>query len=503
MFGRDLFLGIDLGTTSVKAVLADEQGFPIEQGAAEYPIYQPHPNWAEQSPEAWWQAVVEVVSSLVKRQEDGSTRVKGISVSCQAPTCLGIDEKGVPVSNALIWMDRRAQEICDGTLRPYAERIRAVCGNRVDPYYFLPKLLWMQTYRPEERKKAKLFLQVNGWIIFKMTGKPSIDTTHLTHLQVYDVFQDRWDETLLHSFGIDQTIFPPIYQPWQSVGDLTSQAAEALGLKAGIPVAAGCTDAAAVTLGLHHTEPGRLFEMSGQSSGIGLILDQPVKHELLNLSKGAFPDRWTQKGSMSSSGGSLRWFRDQFEGRQGEPVYEEYDRLAQQSPPGARGVVFMPYLAGERAPLWDSDACGILFGLRTITGKQDILRAIMEGTAFGLRTIKDVFDPSYLDSAYLYGTGGGYRSRLWSQIKADVLGMPIQVLRVDCDAACIGDVYLAMRCSGRPDRELPWRRTVETVYEPNPAVRSLYEEEYQIFRALYQNNRYLMKRNMKLLSQQI
>ena len=500
MPGHDVFLGIDLGTTSVKAALVDEQGGPVGQLGAEYPLYQPRPNWAEQSPMDWWDRVREIIPALLRRCNVEGERVKGISISCQAPTCLGIDRNGNPVERAIIWMDRRSQEICDEKLSQYAEKIRATCVNRVDPYYFLPKYLWLRKYRREQEGQARWFLQANAWIVYKMTGAVSIDTTHLTHLQVYNVFSDTWDEELMEDLGIDRERFPQIFWPSQVVGELCGSVAKTLGLKAGTPVMAGCTDAAATAVGLHHVEPGRLFEMSGQSSGIGLIADFPAVNPLLNLSRGAFPNRWTQKGSMSTSGGALRWFRDQVDGQTGKSErYAQYDTLARQAPPGANGVIFLPYLAGERAPLWDSNACGMFFGLHATTGRADLIRAIMEGTAFGLRTILDVFDPSLLTNRCLYGTGGGYRSRLWAQIKADVLDMPIQVLHMEYDAASVGSAYLATEgVSGTHPTKMEHVKA-DAIYAPDQRNRELYEEGYQIFKELYRNNAPLMRQNMAFL----
>lgn len=492
MFGHDLFLGIDLGTTGVKAALIDEEGTPVGQLSREYTVYQPHPNWAEQSAQDWWEATAAAVRALVSDDGVKGCRVRGISVSSQAPTCLGIDVRGIPTGRALIWMDRRSQDVCDEVLQPLAQEIRNTCGNRVDPYYFLPKYLWLRKNIPEQERSAACFLQANGWIVYCMTHEMSIDTTHLTHLQVYDVFHDRWNTKLMEKLDIDRNKLPRIYRPQEIVGELTEKAAGELKLPVGIPVVAGCTDAAAAALGLGHDEVGGLFEMSGQSSGIGLVMDRPRINTRLNLSRGAMENRWNQKGSMSATGGALRWYRDKIDRYIGENAYTVYDAMAAQSPAGARGVIFLPYLTGERAPLWDSSACGIFFGLRLMAEKQDLLRAILEGAAYGLRTIRDTFDPKLMTSEYLLGTGGGYKSNLWAQIKADVLKMPIQVQRSDFDAACMGDAFLAMCANGL---QPPWNREkrIEKVYIPNPGVGELYDEGYRIFCSLYKKNRELMK----------
>jgi len=500
MSGRDLFLGIDLGTTSVKAALVDAYGTPIGQCATEYPLYQPKPGWAEQSPLDWWDATAKTVFRLTRQFGVAENQIRGISVSSQAPTCLGVDAGGAPTGHALIWMDQRAKGICENELSGLENEIRSTCGNRVDPYYFLPKLLWIKKNHPEQDRSTWKYLQANGWIIFCMTGKTSLDVTHLTHMQIYDVFQNCWNEDLIRRLGLRHDQFPSVCSCSDPVGTLLPQAAARLGLSPGIPVAAGCTDAAAVSLGLNHNKPGCLFEMSGQSSGIGLITDRPLKSPVLNLSRGVLSGRWCQKGSMSSTGGSLRWFRDQIDGRAGDAgAYTQYDDLAALSAPGSNGVVFLPYLSGERAPLWDSHACGLFFGLRCETTKGDMIRAILEGAAFGLRTILDCFEPSLLTQRFLYGAGGGYRSALWAQVKADVLELPIYVQRQTCDAACIGDAYLAMRMTGFPVPE-PAEGEVEAIYTPDSSVAGRYQQRYEQYQALYRQTKELMARNSKFLT---
>jgi len=488
------YLGIDIGTTSVKAALVDEEGKAISQAMQEYPIIHIKPLWVEQSPYDWWNATVSAVKKVMSNNANLAENICGIGVTGLSPSYMGIDEKGEPVGNALIWMDRRAQDICDDVLSKHAAHIREICGNRVDPYYVLPKLLWTRKYNPEAEKRTHTYLQANEWIIFCLTGKTCLERTYLGHLQIYNIFKDCWDEENISRFEIDISRFPPIYSSGDCVGTVNKKAAEQLGIPYDIPVAAGCSDSSSVAVGLNHTEPGCMFEMSGQSSGIGVVIDKPIPSERLNLSCGALADRWTLKGSMSNSGGSLRWFRDVVDNRADDPnAYLEYDMLAQKSPPGANGVIFLPYLSGERAPLWDSDVSGIFFGIRTSTTKGDLIRAILEGTAFGLYSILCEFPKDINTASFLYGTGGGYKSAVWSQMKADVLGKEIRVQRMDYDAACAGAAYLAMCASGnKKEMKSP---EVEAIYCPDPSRTEFYRSRHKIFTDIYQYNTELFKRN--------
>ena len=482
------FLGIDLGTTSVKAALIAVDGRPFGQERVEYEIIQLRPMWVEQSPLCWWERTAEAVRRLARRFPRQTEAVGAVAVSGQAPALLGLDRYGEPVGNAVIWMDRRAEGLCRERLRPRAEEIAAFSGNRPDPYFMLAKLLWLKEQRPEQYKNTACFLQANGWIVYRMTGRFSADRSGAALTQLWDRRTGEWAVDFCESAGIDTSKLPPLFECAEAVGTLTADAAEILGLPRGIPVAAGCIDGGTAPLGLSMIRPGDAFEMSGQSSGIGLVLDEPRPAGRLCLLRHAVDNRWILKGSMSASGGSLRWFRDQIEeAAADENAYERYDRMAAAVEAGAGGLIYLPYLAGERAPLWDSSARGIFFGLHFGIDKAYMVRAIMEGTAYHLRKIKEAF-PEGAEITRLTGTGGGYRSRVWSQIKADVLGLPIFVQEPQVDAAAMGAALLAARAAGAMRFESLAELPVTEAYEPDCGNRERYDRGYELFCRLYEAN---------------
>lgn len=496
------YLGIDLGSTSVKALLLSEDGVPLGQESCEYKTYYPKPLWVEQAPEEWWSATKKAVRTLVDKHLRKDDSVCGISVSSQAPALVGIDRNGKPIGNAWIWMDRRATSTCQKVLSPYAEEILHDSGNINDPYYTLGKLVWMQRNRPDLLERMETLLQVNGYIVYRMTGKVSVDAVHAPLSQLYDIHRGDWNKKLLQKLNLPDKILPDILPCRQIAGILSSSVAAEMGLQSGAPVAAGCTDGAASAYGLGLNESGLLFEMSGQSSGIGLIVDRPMQCPPLCLIKHPLQDMWIIKGSTSSSGGAMKWFRDMVEGTDGILAYQSFDQLSAQSPPGARGLFFLPYLSGERAPLWDSYARGVYFGIGSDTGKADMVRAIMEGTAYCLKSIYSFLPQDLISGRRIYGTGGGYKSKAWSQIKADVLNAEIAVCASNYDAATVGSASIAMEAvTGTICPRDIRRQAVEHVYTPDRERAERYQERYAIFQGLYYANKPLFDKNFQIMQQ--
>jgi xylulokinase len=495
MSSAELFLGIDLGTTGVKATLVDENWHVVGQSRVEYPIYRAQDFWAEQDPSDWWSATCTAIQALTRGRNETANNICAIGVSSQAPTLLGMDRDGAPVGSAMIWMDRRSDESCHTLQEQVGENaIRQITGNRIDPYYMLPKLLWQKNHEPERYHQTDQYIQANGWIIYRLTNQVSIDATHAALTQLYNIHQENWDDSLLKTLGIAASKLPHLYEATDVVGHLTKEASRLLHLPEGIPVVAGAIDGATAPLGLGLTQAGQAFEMSGQSSGIGVILDRPLHHPNLALLKHALSGKWILKGSMSATGGSLQWFRDLIDEKTGvAEVYEEYEAAVQSISPGAEGLVYLPYLAGERAPIWDSYARGVFFGLHLKTGKAHLIRAIMEGTAFGLKSILEEMEQAGIQIGELFGTGGGYRSEQWTGMKASILERDIRVLSPLIETASLGAAYLALLSSRSLSilsipPVLPGR-----THKPNPNAQPVYRNHYRIFKNLYERNKDLFK----------
>jgi xylulokinase len=492
---KQLLIGIDIGTTSTKAVVVDTQGTLLAQAAQEYPTHYPHPTWAEQDPEDWWRATCAVLRRIFATGAVDPQAVAGVGVSCQAPTMTAVDQLGRPLAPALIWLDRRAEPQCTWLRATVGEAtITAVNGGRIDPYYLAPKLLWFKAARPDLYAQTHQVLQANGYIVHKLCGIFCMDRSHGPITSFFDSTRQTWAADLVARMGLDPARLPPLAACSAVVGEVTRTAAQATGLATGTPVIAGMTDGTAAGIEAGLVQVGDAVEMTGQSTVLLICSDQPyLGRDLIPLGH-ALPGRHLVVGALVASGGALRWFRDQL----GEPERQQaaalgvdpFDLLSQaaeQSPPGANRLVFLPYLYGERSPIWDSDARGVFFGLSLATQKADLVRAILEGAAYGLRHNVEVATVGGFPLATLACVGGGARSAVWNQIKADVLNRPLHVPQA-ASGAPLGDAIVTAAGVGLyPSVEAAVRGMVKRGpdYQPRREYVARYDALYSVYRGLY------------------
>jgi len=492
---HDLLLGLDVGTTSLKAVLFDVDGALLSQASQEYPTVYPHPNWAEQDPDDWWRAACAVLPQVIAQAGADPRAIAGIGVSGQAPSVVPIGQDGAPLRPALLWLDRRSEDQCAWLRQTVGEAaITAVNGGRIDPYYLAPKWLWLRDHEPDTYRKTYAVLQANGYLIHRLCGALCMDVSHGPLTLFFDSRALRYDERLAGQMNLDLAQMPPIRACAEVVGEVTRAAAAATGLAPGTPVIAGMCDgtAAAVEAGL--LRRGDAVEMTGQSTVLLICSDEPyLGRELISLVHGV-PGRYLVVGALVASGGSLRWFRDQLgeAERLAAPLLgvDSFDLLSQESarsPAGANGVIFLPYMFGERSPIWDSAARGVFFGLSLATTKADLIRAIMEGAAFGLRHNAETAAAGGFPLAALTCVGGGARSALWNQIKADVLQVPIRLPR-GATGAPLGDALAAGVATGVfTSFDEAARRVVqiEREFAPDAALAGRYDALYGVYTGLY------------------
>lgn len=491
----DLLLGIDVGTTAAKAALFSLDGRVQAVGQAEYPLYHVQPGWVEQDARDWWRAVCAAVRAALAQIEDGRNRVLGVAVSAQAPTLLPLDRRGEPLRRALIWMDRRADREAERLNAQFgADHAYAVTGNRADSFYVAPKLLWLRQHAPDIVAQTHQFMQINGYVAYRLTGAYSLDPVHAALLQLRDFRAGEWSATLCEACGVRPEQFPPILPGHTVLGEVTPDAAEATGLRPGTPVMAGTVDGAAAALEAGAVEAGIAAEMTGTSTVVLMPHDHAITDPSLIAMPHAAPDLHLLLGATVSSGASLRWFRDQLGALEVQQAaqtgVDAFDVLTEQAvdiPAGSGGVVFLPYMMGERSPLWHSEARGVFFGLSLATPRGALTRAILEGTSFALRHNVEVAQAAGMTVHEIRSVGGGARSALWCQIKADVLGIPIALPEAPVGAP-FGDALLVGLGLGLfPDLRTAARDLVRvrTRYEPDAARHALYTELYGLFRDLY------------------
>ena len=483
----------------MKAILLDLRGNLCAAGQAEYPLHHIRPAWVEQDPEDWWQATCNAVRETLAKVPHGSERVLGMAISSQAPTLLPLDRSGRPLRRAMIWMDRRAEAEA-ARLRKLvgAEEIHRITGNRPDAFYVAARLLWLRNHEPEVLRRTWQFAQVNGYLNYRLTGKLTLDPAHAVLLQLRNYATGGWSEALCSACGVDPAQFPEVMDGHRVQGEVTVAAAAATGLRAGTPVMAGTVDSPSAALEAGVTEPGIAVEMTGTSTVVIIPNDRGLTEPALIAMPHALPGIHLLLGAMVSSGGCLRWFRDQL----GQPevqaameqkadAFDLLTRQAGQAAPGSEGVIFLPYMMGERSPLWHTNARGVFFGLSLATRKGALVRAILEGAAFALRHNVEVASDAGAVVREMRSVGGCSRSDVWNQIKADVLGLPLLLPRTSVGSPFGAAILAGMGAGAFPDvrKSLVEMIHLDRCFEPDRANHEKYSEIYLVFRNIYEHLR--------------
>lgn len=497
-------MGIDLGTSSCKVAVFERSGRVAASASEEYPVYYPHPGWAEQNSEEWWEAVCRGIRRIFADGTVRSDEIAAVGIDGQSWSAIPIDRKGRVLANTPIWMDTRAQEICDRLNDQIGRRrIFELAGNSLQPSYTTAKVLWYREHMPEVYDKTDKILQSNGYLVYKLTGAVTQDICQGYGWHCFNMRSGEWDFAMAREMGIPEKFLPPIMACDAVAGTVTETAAASTGLKAGTPVVAGGLDAACGTLGAGVIHAGETQEQGGQAGGMSICTDTYRADDRLILSYHVIPGKWLLQGGTVGGGGVMRWFEKEFAGweraegeRLGKSSLDLLNEEAAAIAPGSDGLVFLPYMSGERSPIWDPDAKGVFYGLDFSKTKGHMVRACMEGVAFALKHNLDVAEQAGAEAKVLRAMGGAANSRLWTQIKADVTGKPIAVPASDT-ATTLGAAILAGVGTGfYSSYEEAVRMTVcETRrHEPDMANHERYRKNYEIYLELYGALKGLMKK---------
>lgn len=476
-----LLLGIDIGTSACKVAVFDEDGRVLAQANRGYPVYYPKSGWAEQDPEEWWDAICDGIREVLAAEEVTAEEIAGIGVDGQSWSAIPVDREGRVLERTPIWMDTRAREICDRMRREaFADEIFETAGNEFLPSYTTPKMLWFKQERPEIFQRTWKFLQSNSYIVCRLTDQMSQEYSQGYGLHFFDMNHLTYCEELANRMGLTQEQVPPLSGCDEIVGGVTEKAAKITGLKAGTPVVAGGLDAACGTLGAGVYQVGQTQEQGGQAGGMSICTDRALSHRKLILGAHVVPGLWLLQGGTVGGGGALKWFRQEL-GK--DMSFDELTAEAEKVPAGAEGVRFLPYMAGERSPIWNPDAKGVFYGLSYDRTRGHMIRAVLEGVAFSLehniRTAKE----AGARVGAMNAMGGSANSYLWTQIKADVTGKTMQVPASDT-ATTLGAALLAgVGCGVYKNYEEAVNRTIRItrVQEPDEERHEIYAqcmEEY-------------------------
>ena len=492
---KSYLLGIDIGTSSCKVAVFDRAGGVVASATAAYPVAYPHAGWAEQKPTDWWDGVCRALKELWEHAPIAPSDIASVGVDGQSWSAIALSEKGEVLCPTPIWMDTRSKEICERVSREIGEeRIVALSGNALSPTYTTGKVLWMREYLPDLFEKTEHILQSNSYIVYRLTDAITQDVSQGYGWHCYDMRSGAWDEAMAERMGIPTKLLPPIVPCDRVVGEVTASAARETGLAVGTPVVAGGLDAACATLGAGVIEAGQTQEQGGQAGGMSICLDRVCADPRLILGAHVVPGRWLLQGGTVGGGGVMRWLERELGGLEreraaalGRSSLEQLGELAQAVPAGSDGLVFLPYMAGERTPIWDPDAKGVFYGLDFSQTRGHLIRAGMEGVAFSLRHNLEIAEQAGAKVEVLCATGGAANSVLWTQIKADVTEKTILVPASDTattwGAAMLAGVGAGIFASYEEAVAGSVHHTRR--HAPDPAHAAVYAERYEVYRKLY------------------
>ncbi len=484
----DLLIGIDLGTSSVRCVVVDTSGRVAACAQREYPIDTPRPGWAEQDPERWWQATVEAIQEALSQKPAARERVAGISFSGQMHGTVVLGKTGEPLRPAIIWADQRSGEQC--------RRIEEIVGrdalaattlNPVASGFMAASLLWLQEHEPRVWADAAHVLLPKDYVRYRLTGHVASEPSDACSTLLFDTRRREWAWEIIAALRLPQAAFPPIVASDAVVGQVAGAAGEATGLRPGTPVVAGGGDQPVAALANAAIGPGVLLSTIGTGGQLFTPAIEPRYDPKLRTHTfcHVVPERWYLMGASLCAGLSLRWLRDQVLG--GRMDYAHLSAEAANVPAGAEGLIFLPYLVGERTPHMDPRARGSFVGLTLRHGAGHMARAVMEGVAFAMRDSLEIFRDLGLRFDRAIASGGGARSEVWRQIQADVYGLPVHTVDVaeqaGVGAAMLAGVGLEMY-KGAADAVA---RVVEAApaADPDRGRVGFYRERYELFGELY------------------
>ena len=501
---KQYLLGIDIGTSACKVAIFNKNGQVVSAANGGYPVYYPHPGWAEQNPEEWWEAVCGAIKAALEKGKVAPEAIAGIGIDGQSWSAIAVDKEGNVLTNTPIWMDTRAKEICEELNEKIgSDRIFSLSGNSLQPSYTTAKIIWYQRNLPKVYEKTEKILQSNSFIAYRLTGMMTQDVSQGYGLHCFDMHTGAWDEEMCELLGIPARLLPDIYPCHAVVGTVTEKAAKECGLAVGTPVVAGGLDAACGTLGAGVIHNGETQEQGGQAGGMSICTDVYKADPRLILGFHVIPDCWLLQGGTTGGGGVMRWLEREFadfereEGKRvGKSSLDLLNEIAEKIAAGSDGVIFLPYMSGERSPIWDSNAKGVFYGLDFGKTKGHFVRAAMEGVAFSLKHNLEVAKEAGAKVSVLKAMGGSANSLLWTQIKSDVTGKPIVVPSSDT-ATTLGAAILAGVGIGLyKDFEEAVALTVENrrSHEPNRDNFEVYEKNYQIYLELYRQLKDTMKK---------
>jgi len=481
-----MLLGIDVGTGGTRAVLVDRAGRVVASAASEHaPIRSEKIGWAEQQPEDWWRAAREAIAAAIVSAEMDGAQVHAIALTGQMHGCVMLDAAGEALRPALIWCDQRTQPECDWLNRTIgAARLIELTCNPALPNFTLTKLLWVRTHQPQIFARIAHVLCPKDYVRYRLTGELAIDMQEASGTLLLDVKNRRWSAEVAEAAGIPLSWLPRLFEGPEICARISEAGSAATGLTAGTPVATGAGDQGAGAVGMGIVAPGSVSATIGTSGVVFAATDKPTMDPLgrLHTFCHALPGMWHVMGVTNGAGLSLRWLRDNFAP---DTTYDELTAEAAQIPAGSDGMLWAPYLFGERTPHLDPEARAAFVGITASHTRAHFVRAVLEGVAFSLRDTLSLFEELKIPVTQIRLGGGGARGSLWRQIQADVYGRPVELLAAEEGGAFGAALLAGVGIGAWPDVEAACAETVHVAQTIQPKNTAAMEAAYTRYRRVY------------------
>lgn len=481
-----MYLGIDLGTSEVKALIIDENNEPVATHSVPLSIQRPHPHWSEQAPQAWWEATEYLMTTLREKCGQHWQAIKAIGLSGQMHGAVMLDADGDVIRPAILWNDTRSAQECK-ELEEIAPELHQVAGNLAMPGFTAPKLMWVRRHEPDNFKRVSTVLLPKDYLRYRMTGKKISDMSDSAGTLWLDVAKRDWSDALLEKCGLSRRHMPELVEGCNVSATLDPQIAKRWGLTASVIVAGGGGDNAVSAIGVGAVSPGDAFISLGTSGVLFVVTDayRPAPQSAVHAFCHVLPNLWHQMSVMLSAASCLQWFC-RLTGTTEVALLEEIEQLSDDEK--ASAPLFLPYLSGERTPHNDPDVRGMFWGMTHSSLRAQLGYAVLEGVSFGIADGLRVLKESGTQIEQCSLVGGGARSPFWAQLLADILNMPVVTHKGGETGGALGAARLACLAAGKPLHAVCDKPEVYKIWHAEPARHQTLAQRYQQFNALYLND---------------
>lgn len=493
-------LGLDLGTSGLKALLVNKLGEVVETTSADYPLLTPQRGFIEQDPDEWVRASLTVMKEMIERVPEAASQIEGISFSGQMHSLVLLDEEGNSLRNAILWNDVRTTKQCEVITQILGPELIQVTKNKALEGFTLPKMLWVKENEPEIWAKVEQFLLPKDYLRYKLTGTKNMDYSDAAGTLLLDILNKEWSQSILDTFEMDARICPPLVESTDKVGMLDSALASEIGFTNDIPVFAGGADNASGAIGAGIVKPNQAMASIG-TSGVFLTYEDDGKKDYdghLHFFNHVVSDNYYSMGVTLAAGSSLSWFKNQFAPNES---FEDLLGNIQSIAPGSNGLLFAPYISGERTPYTDSKIRGTFMGIDISHTRDHFARSVLEGITFSLRDSQELMR-KYSDKDFnqIVSVGGGAQNKEWLQMQADIFNTPIVTLATE-QGPGMGAAMIAAVGTGWFDNFEECTQVFVNYQEeikPNPLNVQKYEEVYQVYKEVYPTIKDLSHRLVEL-----